>query len=212
MIKLKIKQQGLLSALLLGISLQVAALPISGEIGFGGSFVPVDSSWTPTGAASATGVDFTPDMMIVNTATGDFAGTPLLGTITDFQFDPFLGINDGSGGVTAVVSIPDFWTAGGFSFELTSITRGSSADPDRFLALEGTGVITAAGFDPTSAVWVFTGNTAGGASFGWSAGSTAVSAPEPGMLALLGVGLMLVAGGRKLRTTQAGSGFGGTSA
>ncbi len=215
MIKPNIKQ-GLLSALLIGISLQVAALPISGEIGFGGSFIPVDNAWTPTGAASATGVDFIPDMMIVSTATGDFTGTPLFGAITDFQFDPLLGINDGSDGVTSVVSIPDFWTAGDFSFELTSIARGSTSDPDRFLALEGTGIITAEGFDPTSASWVFTGNTAGGGSFGWSAGSTSipVATPEPGILALLGVGLVLVAGRKWFRTARDGSGpgFGGTTA
>jgi hypothetical protein len=172
--------------------MHVSAVPITGEIGMPGSFIPVDSSWSATGTASATGIDFDPDTFIVLSATGDFTGTAFtIGKITDFQFDPGLGINDGSDGITALGSIAGFWSVGGFSFELTSVTKGATSDPDSFLILEGTGVIssTAAHLDDTMGSWIFSGNTSGGGSFSWSAGSAA-SVPEPGLLALLGIGLI----------------------
>jgi hypothetical protein len=190
--------QALIGVTLFAISLQVNAIPISGEIGMGGSFIAVDSSWVETGTASATGVDFDPNLFIVGNATGDFAGVGLFGSITDFQFDPSLGVNDGFGGVAAVTSITDFWTIDSFSFELTSVSRGFTNDPDSFLVLEGTGIISSSvsGLDATLGTWVFTGNTTGGGSFSWSAGSAA-QVPEPGVLALLGIGLIGFAGRKK---------------
>ncbi len=192
-------KQGILGAILLSFVLEAAALPILGEIGFGGNFIPVDSSWSASGTASATGIDFNPNLLIVTTTTGDFIGTAGLGTIADFQFDPSLGINDGFGGVTSVTSIPDFWTAGGFSFELTTIAKGLTNSPDEFLVLEGTGTITAAGFDPTDGIWMFTGDTTNSGIFSWSAGSAAVTVPEPATLALLGMGLLIGAGSLRSR-------------
>lgn len=185
------KFQALCGALLLSAATQVMAVAITGEIGMGGNFVAVDSNWDATGTAAATGVDFDPNLFIVNSATGSFAGVGSIGNISDFQFDPTLGINDGFGGVTAVSVIIDFWTIDGFSFDLTSITKGFTNDPDSFLVLEGTGIISAAGFDDTAGTWSFTGDTSNSGTFSWSAGSTAVAeVPEPGVLVLISVGLI----------------------
>ena len=176
------KIQILCSALLLSAAMEATALPITGDIGMGGNFTAVDSSWVATGTAVATGIDFDPNLFIVNSATGDFSGVSISGSIQDFQFDPL------------VSSIVDFWTIDGFGFELTSVTRGFTNDPDTFLVLEGTGIISAAGFDDTLGTWSFSGDTTG-STFSWSAGTTAV--PAPGVLVLLGMGLIGFIGRKK---------------
>ena len=193
------KIQILCGTLLLSASMQVMAVPITGEIGMGGNFIAVDSNWDATGTASATGIDFDPNLFIVNSATGSFTGVSSIGNISDFQFDPTLGINDGFDGVTAVSTIVDFWTIDGFSFELTSVTKGFTNDPDSFLVLEGTGIIRAYGYDDTVGTWAFTGDTTNSGTFSWSAGSVAVAeVPEPGILVLLGFGLIGFAGRKKV--------------
>ena len=105
------KIQALTVAALLAAVTQAHALPsISGEMGMFGSFYAVDSSWSTTGTASATGVNFEPNLFgVAGTATGSFVGITGPGTIKDFQFDPGLGINDGFGGVTPVAAIDAFW-------------------------------------------------------------------------------------------------------
>lgn len=193
--------QALTGVALLAISLQANAVPIIGEIGMSGSFIAVDSIWEQTGMATATGVAFAPNNnFIVLSATDDFAGTLFnTGSITDFQFDPSLGVNDGSDGITPVTSIVDFWTVNNFSFELTSIVKGTPIDPNTFLILGGTGIITATvgGYDATPGTWNFTGDsTSTGGNFSWSAGS-ATQVPEPSILALLGIGLIAFAGRKK---------------
>lgn len=190
--------QTLIGILFFSAALESFAVPITGSIGMGGNFIPVDSSWAATGTAAATGVDFNPNLFIVNSTSGDFAGSSFLGGITDFQFDPVLGINDGFGGVTAVSSIANFWTLDAFSFNLMSVTRGFTNDPNTFLVLNGTGVISAAGFDDTSGTWSFTGDTTNAGTFTWSAGSAAVT--EPGLPALLGLGICLIGLAGRIRS------------
>lgn len=193
------KIQVLCSALLLSTAIEVMAVPITGAIGMGGNFIAVDSNWNATGIATATGIDFDPNLFIVNSATGSFSGVSSIGSIQDFQFAPLLGINDGFGGITAVSSIDNFWVIDGFSFELMTVTVGFTNDPGSFLVLGGTGIISAAGFDDTVGAWSFTGDTSNGGTFSWSAGAATVAGvPEPGMLVLVGVGLLVFAGRKKM--------------
>lgn len=171
-----------------------SALPITGEIGMGGNFSAVDGQWNATTTDLATGIDFDPNLFIVNSATGSFSGIGVIGSIKDFQFGAGLGIDDGFGGITGVSSITEFWSIDGFAFELTSVVQlvtGSST----FLDLEGSGIITGNGFDATMGTWSFTGEN-DGSTFTWSAGSSA-DVPAPAMLALMGIGLMGFAASRR---------------
>lgn len=189
------KIQVLIGILLFSVAIEVTAVPITGEIGMGGNFIAVDSSWNTTDIDLATGIAFDPNLFIVNSATGSFSGVSAVGTIENFQFGSGLGIDDGSGsGTTAVSSIIDFWTIDDFSFELTSVVKLDASSSTTFLDLEGTGIIRAAGFEATMGTWSFTGEN-DGSTFTWSAG-TAV--PEPTILALMGIGLLGFAVSRRI--------------
>ena len=184
------KIQALSGIILFSAAMEVAAIPITGDIGMGGNFAAVDNTWASTDIDLATGIDFDPNLFIVNSTTGSFSAvTSTTGIIQDFQFGAGtgseLGINDDFGGVTAVSSIIDFWSIDGFSFELTSVVKLSTSSTT-FLDLDGTGIISGNGFDATMGTWSFTGDNVGG-TFTWSAGTTV---PEPAMLALMGIGLL----------------------
>jgi len=175
-------KQLLFGGLLLAVTTNVFALPsVSGGMEMTGGFYAVDAGWNRVGAAVATGVDFDffgTNMFRVTTSSGDFSGlTGQLGNIKDFQFDTFVAPVDG------------FWSIDTFSFELLGVSRGTTSDPDKFLALNGVGVVSALGFDDTAAVWSFSGDTSGNGIFSWSA-TSAATVPEPGVLALLSIGLI----------------------
>ena len=173
----------LVSGMLALIACNAQALPIAGTMGMGGSFYAFDSDGNQTSnAGDATSIDFDFfgfDMFVVNTADGDFSGLAgQYGDIQDFQFDPY------------VAPIEDFWSVGTFSFELTDVSRGFTADPENFLVLNGIGIISSSivGLDNTAATWSFAGDTTGTGVFSWSA--TSASVPEPNILFLLSIGLI----------------------
>ena len=165
------------------ISFNAQAFPtISGAINMGGGASLLDGKGNVTNdPSSAATVDFISERFRVVAADGAFAGlSGSLGGIQDLLFDPF------------VAPVANFWNVGGFSYTLNNVTRGFTNDPTSFLVLNGTGIISAAGFEDTEASWNFASSTTGNGAFSWSAVSTATSVdvPEPGVLVLLSVGLI----------------------
>ena len=162
------------------ISFNAQAFPtISGTLDMGGGAFLLDSSGTETNdPSSATAVDFSSDRFRVLAADGDFAGlSGNIGGIQDLLFNPF------------IAPVANFWNVGGFSYTLNNVTRGFTNDPASFLVLNGTGIISAAGFEDTAASWNFASSTTGNGAFSWSAVS-ATNVPEPSVLVLLSVGLI----------------------
>lgn len=89
-------------------------------------------------------------------------------------------------------SIANFWSAGGFSFELTSLTQVTEIKG--FINLTGSGWLTGNGFDQTIGNITITGT-------GQNAlvGISSTTVPEPAILAMLGLGLVGVGVARKSR-------------
>ncbi len=193
----------ILAVSLCGIaSWSAQAAPITGSVSVADGFV------TPYGLVSTT-TNFDIDSIgLVNTPTLDF--------------DTFL--NSGSpfanaGFVNTVAPGGVLFTAGGFSFTLTSalisdtgaITCSNNLCTDSRTVSVG-GVVSGNSFDATGWVGVFTANgscvgTAGACtnpatySANWSLSLSALgnTVPEPGSLALVGLGLLLSAGAAKRR-------------
>jgi len=171
------------------VATSVYALPITGKMEMTGAFHLIDNGGNIVdNAADATGVDFDFfgfDKFRAINGDGDFAGLAgMVGDISDFQFESFSS------------SIANFWAIDIFSFELTNVVRGFTNDSANFLVLNGTGTISASGFDDTEAAWLFSGDGSGGGLLSWSATpsipvlSDPTTIPEPGVLALLSMGLI----------------------
>jgi hypothetical protein len=180
----------LVSCLLASASLNVMALPLlTGKLDMGGAaYLEVSPGVRTMDASAATAIDFDPNNFRVLHAEDDFLGELFaIGSIQDLAFDPFAG------------PVANFWTVGGFSFELTNVVRGTTNDPLNVLVLNGAGTISAAGFADTAATWNFSANTTGNGLFSWQATDMTKpnALPEPGVLALLSLGLIGVGMGRR---------------
>lgn len=165
----------------LGVS-SASAMMIDGEISF------TSPSFTPTGGTglgNATGFDFVTNIATAQACAGDLltggACAAGLGTIEDFDFSPL-----GSLGGGGVGPIADFWTIGIFNFDLEAVNILFQSGMALFL--EGTGTMSATGFDDTPGNFMFTTQTAGDRTF--SASFSSATIPEPATLGLVGLGFV----------------------
>ena len=161
-----------------GLLSSAQATPITGMLNISGTATynaPI---------ATATQVTLFDNVHTEGANTGDFAGVPknLPVTMTSpYIFNPS-------------TPTPALWSVAGFTFDLLSSTIDFQSSQG--ILIQGTGIITGNGFDPTSGHWSFSQQQGAGTTLTFSATTSAV--PDGGMTAtLLGLGLAgLVGAGR----------------
>ncbi len=182
-------------------SVSVHALPLDGDLFFGGVMNATDQNGVSADWLSATGVNIVND--ITTGATGDFAGAGI-GLATDFYtWIPKFQFSDTSF---------NLFNTRGFTFELTEMNEVSRTDS--YLSFAGFGTISGNGFDNTSYSWSFSADSSHSWSF--SADSTggnfgafsstltarAAPVPEPSTMLLVGTGLIGIVGSRMRKKKQ----------
>jgi VPDSG-CTERM motif len=161
-------------------SQQAQATAIDGNIQFAGEVrFDTNSLATTTKVGTWYDVFHNAGFSSVTSGTGDFAG--IASRVQADMAQPW-AFNPS----TPTASL---WSVGGFTFDLLSstiVTQNAST-----LVIEGTGIVSGNGFDPTAMDWMFTTQSSSGrtrTTFSFSANGVAV--PDGGSaVALLGIGL-----------------------
>ena len=156
-------------------SQQAQATSINGDIQFAGE-TRFDTNSLATAHRVVTWFDVfhNAGFSSVTSGTGDFAGI-FPGTQATMA-QPWI--------FNPSTPTPGLWSVGGFSFDLltsTIVTQNAST-----LVIEGTGIVSGNGFDPTSMDWSFTTQSAGGrtrTTFSFSANGASV--PDGGTTVML---------------------------
>jgi hypothetical protein len=161
-------------------SQQAQATAINGDIQFAGT-VKLNTKSLATAHSVVTWFDVFhhAGFSSVTSGTGDFAGIAP-GTSASMPNVWIFGPS---------TPTPGFWSVGGFTFNLLSstvVTQNAST-----LVIEGIGIVSGNGFDPTAMDWMFTTQSSGGRTrtqFSFSANGLAL--PDGGSaVALLGLAL-----------------------
>lgn len=181
--KNRLLQIGSVAALALAISGSAIGAMIEGNITFaGGANLDTDSVNTATQVSSW--VD-----PVVASRDGDFMPYLMAGDAVAMSF-PWV--------FDSVGPVLDFWSVGGFTFELTSSSVFLQSNGD--LIVKGNGFTSGNGFDATAGTWNFTSqNPSANGVFSFSASSAHItpnSVPDGGTTAallgavLIGFGIM----------------------
>jgi len=140
------KSMALMATALLGAATTLQAAQVNGNISFlGTANLDTGSAATATAVTGWHGNGGVGDPFVAD-ATGDFPAFVTLGVTTATIVAPW-SFNTGS--------VPSFWTAGGFTFDLTQSSITSQGGNPGLLTVSGTGFISGNGFDSTPGVWGF---------------------------------------------------------
>ncbi len=161
------------------------ATPISGDITFaGGVTLNTASAGTATEVLSFTGANGTGDPYVISDS-GSFSGILPLSSVafaSDWKFD--------SGPVS------DFWSVGGFTFNLASSSIVFQGGNPAGVLVDGTGTVSGNGLDDSTISWSFSTQDPGAVGvdddvvFSFSA-AAGTSVPDGGTTAmLLGLGIL----------------------
>jgi len=188
------------------VSGSALATQITGGIGMTGVWNPVTDVGVTTTIPLSTGINFGPfssdattdNTFLVADTSGSFNAIPKdiygefpglrTGTINDFQFVSFVPV------------LTPLWSAGGFSFVMSSLTYEKDLDDNNALVVRGEGTMSGNGFEVTPGSWILTSQGARGSNFAWSGSAEAAPVPEPATMLLFGSGMLgLAFVGRKIR-------------
>lgn len=172
------------------IANSASAAFITGSIGFSSA---VGASWSATGGtgvADATGVIFNAnpagDDGVVTLGDGDYSGT--LGSFVDY--------NDFTFAAASGVTQWSFTDSGGIVYTLVMNNANVAVQNNNLISLQGSGILTATGFEDTLGQWSLSLNRNVNA---FTFSSSAAAVPEPGVALLLGIGLLGMGLTRKMR-------------
>ena len=180
-------------AVTVALAQTLQATPITGSIGFSGVGVTFNTGTAATATAVTSWI-----APVVSGVSGTFA-TPspfALANGTPVAFAP------GTWNFITVSTINNFWSVGGFTFNLLSsaiLSQGGVAGVNAFVVVSGTGIVSGNGYTPTVLSWSFTSqDPASGANpTSWSFSASAnspTSVPDGGAtVILLGAALSSVA-------------------